>query len=272
MHLPIQKSLGGDKPVDTEIIDTNSDNVRQYGLCGYKDIKKAGYPEKLAWLNERFPEGLKIKTLCSENDGTQGMIEYIPGEYCWRPVEAKGYMFIHCIFCGFKSIYKNKGYGSLLLEECLKDAAKEGLHGVAVVTRKGPFMADKDLFVKQGFELVDSALPDFELCVKKFDDKAPAPKFKADLQERAKQYGKGLTVIRAFQCPYTVKNVNDIKNIAENEFGIKATIIDLKDCREAQDSPCAFGTFCIILNGKVVACHPISGGRFTNIMKNELKI
>jgi len=26
------------------------------------------------------------------------MIEYIPGKYAHRPVDAEGYMFIHCIF------------------------------------------------------------------------------------------------------------------------------------------------------------------------------
>ena len=77
------------------------------------------------------------------------MIEYIPGEYCWRPVEASGYIFIHCIFVGFKRAYKGKGYGSLLLDECLKEAEEENTHGVAVVTRKGAFMAGIDLFVKR---------------------------------------------------------------------------------------------------------------------------
>jgi len=258
--------------MDVEIIDTHAGNIQKFGVCGYKDVKRAGYPEKLAWLNERFKEGLKMKTLYSQKDGTQGMIEYIPGEYCWRPVEAKGYMFVHCIFCGFKSIYKNKGYGSLLLEECLKDTQKGEMHGVAVVTRKGPFMAGKELFVKHGFEAVDTAPPDFELLVKKFDGKAPTPKFKDNLDEQAIGYGKGLFVIRAYQCPYTVKNVNDIKAISEKEFGIEPEIIDLKNCREAQNSPCAFGSFCIIFNGKVVAHHPISGTRFANIMKKELKI
>ncbi|GAG87800.1 unnamed protein product, partial [marine sediment metagenome] len=83
-----------------EIIDTNSDNILKYGVCGYKDSKKAGYTEKIEWLKDRYKEGMKIKILYSEIDGTHGMIEYIPGKYCWRPVEASGYMFIHCIFVG----------------------------------------------------------------------------------------------------------------------------------------------------------------------------
>ena len=255
----------------TAIIDTNADNILKYGVCGYKDIMRAGYSEKVEWLKDRFPEGMKIKTLLSDKDGNQGMIEYIPGEYCWRPVEALGYIFIHCIFVGFKHAYKGRGYGSLLVDECLNDARKGKLHGVAVVTRKGPFMAGKELFVKNGFEDVDSAPPDFELLVKKFDKNAPAPKFKGDWKERLNQYGKGLTIIRADQCPYTVKNVREISETSEKTYGIKPNVINLKNCEEAQNSPCAFGTFCIVYNGKVVAEHPISNKRFTNIMDKEVK-
>ena len=217
-----------------------------------------------------FPEGMKIKTLYSVADGTQAMIEYIPGEYCWRPVEASGYMFIHCIFVGFKRAYKGKGYASLLVADCVKDAKKENMRGVAVVTRKGAFMAGKELFVKNGFEVVDTAPPDFELLVKKFNKNAPPPKFKRDWENRLSKYSKGLTIIRADQCPYTVKNVKEISETAEKVYGIKPNIIDLKNCEEAQNSPCAFGSFCIVYNGKVIAHHPISKTRFTNIMRKIL--
>jgi GNAT superfamily N-acetyltransferase len=133
-----------------EIIDTNADNILEYDVCGYKNIKRAGYPEKVAWLRDRFREGLKLKTLFSERDGTQGMIEYIPGEYCWRPVEARGYMFIHCVFVGFQRAYKGRGYASLLVNGCIEDAKKGNMHGIAVVTRTGAFMAGKELFLKNG--------------------------------------------------------------------------------------------------------------------------
>jgi GNAT superfamily N-acetyltransferase len=256
--------------MNVEIIDTNADNILSYGVCGYKDIKKAGYPEKLKWLKERYAEGLKIKTLYSEQDGTQGMIEYIPGEKCWRPVEATGYMFIHCIFAGFKSVYKRKGYGTLLLNECITEAKKKNYYGVAVVTRQGPFMAGRELFVKNGFEVVEKVAPDFELLSIKFSRHATVPKFKENWKERLARYPRGLTIVRADQCPYTVKNVKDICDLAEKTFVLKPAIIHLKNCVEAQDSPCPFGTFGIIFNGKVIAYHPISGTRFANIMKKEL--
>jgi len=156
------------------------------------------------------------------------------------------------------------------VDECLKDAKKANLHGVAVVTRKGSFMAGKELFLKNGFEVVDKAPPDFELLVKKFNKNVPTPKFKGDWEKRLSPYGKSLTIIRADQCPYSVKNVKEISETAENTYGIKPNIIELKSCEDAQNSPCAFGTFCIIYNGKVIAYHPISKTRFINIMNKIL--
>jgi GNAT superfamily N-acetyltransferase len=254
-----------------EIVDTNWANIRKYGICGYKNIKREGYLEKINWLKDRFLEGMKIKTLYSDKDGTQGMIEYIPGDYCWRPVEAKGYMFIHCIFVGFKRTYQGKGYASLLVNECLKDAREKNMHGIATVTRKGSFMADKDLFLKNDFNVVDTMPPDFELLVKRFNENAPTPKFKKDLEKRLSHYKEGLTIIRADQCPYTVKNVREISATAKEEFGLKPNIVTLKNYQEAQKSPCAFGIFCIILNGKLIAHHPISKRRFTNIMNGIMR-
>jgi hypothetical protein len=166
--------------------------------------------------------------------------------------------------------YKEKGCGTLLLEECLQDAKKENMHGVAVVTRKSTWMAGKELFVKNGFDAADKAPPDFELLVKKINKNAPSPKFKGDWEKRLGKYEKGLIIITSDQCPYTAKAVKEIGETAEEVFGIKPNIIELKDSREAQNNnPCAFGTFCMVYNGKLIAEHPISKTRFKNIMNKK---
>jgi len=253
------------------LIDATEETVLDYGICGYKNLKRPGYPEKIEWLKARFKEGMKVKVLYSDTDGTQGMIEYIPGEYCWRPVYAAGYLFIHCIFVGFKREYKGKGYASLLVDDCMLDAKKDGKLGVVVVTRKGSFMVGRELFIKNGFESIDTAPPDFELLVKKFDAQTPSPKFKDSMAQRLSNYSDALTIIRADQCPYTVKNVAEICETAKKTYGIKPKVINLKNCTEAQNNPCPFGTFCIIYNGEIIAHHPISNGRFKNIMRKLVK-
>ncbi len=254
---------------DIQIFDLTPENIADYGVCGYKDTKKhLELRRKIEWIKEYYPKGLRIKALLSKKGDYQGMLEYIPGKYAHRPVDAEGYMFIHCIFVGFKKEFKGKGYASSLIDECIKEAKELNMYGVAVVTRKGPFMAKKDIFVKKGFVLVDKAEPDFQLLVLKFSHKARDPKFK-DLKRNLENYKEGLFILRSVQCPYTEKNVNAILKSAQDKFGLKANLIDLTDVTAVQNSPCAFGSFCIIYNGEIISHHPISNTRFENIMKKK---
>ncbi|VVB63719.1 YoaP-like protein [uncultured archaeon] len=257
---------------DIQIIDLTPDNIADYGVCGYKDVKKhLELRKKIEWFQKYYPKGLRIKVLFSKHGGYQGMLEYIPGELAHRPIDAAGYMFIHCIWVGFKNEFKGKGYGSSLIDACIKESIDEKMLGVAVVTRKGPFMANNNIFLKKGFHVVDHAEPDFDLLVKKFDVKSKDPKFKATMVDSLNKYGNGLTVLRSAQCPYTEKNVNAILESAKNKFNLKANLIDLKDVNAVQATPCAFGTFCIIYNGEIISHHPISNTRFENIMKKKVK-
>ena len=100
---------------------------------------------------------------------------------------------------------------------------------------------------------------------------SPEPKFKKNWNKRASQYGNGLIIIRSGQCPYSVKNVQSMVETAEKNLHIKPKVVDLKDCREAQESPSPFGSFCILYNGEVISHHPISSTRFGNIMNKLLK-
>jgi hypothetical protein len=249
---------------DITIVDLTPENIADYGVCGYKDLKKhVELRRKIDWFKEYYSKGLRIKVLFSQSGGYQGMLEYIPGKYAHRPVDAEGYMFIHCIFVGFKNEFKSKSYASALIDECIKESKEANMLGVAVVTRKGPFIAKKDIFLKKGFTLVEEAKPDFELLALKFDPAATDPKFKIP---PLSGYAEGLTIMRSAQSPYSEKNVHEILGTAK-KLGIKATLIDLQDAQAAQRSPCAFGTFCIIYNGKILSHHPISNSRFKNIIE-----
>ncbi len=257
---------------DFEIIGLTPENIADYGVCGYKDGNKhKELRNKIAWFKEYYPKGLRIKIVLVKNGGYQGMIEYIPGSLAHRPVDAKNYLFIHCVFVGFKNEFKGKGLATRLIDECIKDAKAGNMEGVAVVTRKGSFMVDKDIFVKKGFQEVDHAEPDFCLLALKFNDESESPRFKASLKELPDDYKSGLTIIRSPQCPYTEKNVSAIMQSAVTKFNIKARLVDVKDAGTAQKTPCAFGTFCMIYNGKVISHHPVSNTRFENIMNDIIK-
>ena len=124
-------------------------------------------------------------------------------------------------------------------------------------------MAKKDIFIKKGFVVVAEAKPDFELLALKFNPGATDPEFTIPKLEG---YSDALTIIRSSQCPYSVKNADEIVETAK-KLGIIVRLVDLNDFEAAQCSPCAFGTFCIIYNGKIISYHPISNTRFENIMK-----
>lgn len=253
-----------------EIVDLTPENIADYGVCGYKDVKKqVELRRKIDWFRRYHPLGLRIKAVIA--DGSyQGMLEYIPGKYAHRPVEADGYMFIHCIFVGFRKEYKGKGLATALLDECVRESEQQGMDGVAVVTRKGSFMADNDIFLKKGFMAVDSAPPDFELLVLKFDGSASDPQFRKDMAKRLERYGDGVTILRSPQCPYSEKNVNAIMVSAKDRFGLRTEVVELEDAEAVQSSPCPFGVFCVVHDGELIADHPISNTRFENIMRKRL--
>ena len=90
------------------LIDVNPTNVESHGFFCYMSKKKSlGYQRKLKWLEKRFAEGMRIKLLELPD---RGFVEYIPGEFAWRAVDAKGYMFIHCLWVVGKS--KGQGYAT----------------------------------------------------------------------------------------------------------------------------------------------------------------
>jgi hypothetical protein len=246
-----------------KIVPLTPDNILDYGFCGYKNSSKhKEMSRKADWYGQYYPKGLRICVLLSENDGSQGMIEYIPGEYAHRPVLADNFMVIHCLFVGYRKEYKGRGYGTLLIEHCINDAETQQKQGVAVVTRKGSFMAKKDVFLKEGFSVVDRRKPDFELSALLLNDAAVAPKF-ADITPD--EYSKGLYILRSPQCPYTEKNVMSMVNTAR-DMKLDPIVVDLNDHESARRNPSPFGTFAIIYNGKILSHHPISNTRFQNIM------
>ncbi len=250
-----------------KIISVNSKNISEYQPVCFLNPKNEGYLKKLKWLKERFSKGLIIKLLYLENEKKcNGFIEYIPGEYAWRAVDAKGYMFIHCIWIS-PNKYKEKGYGSLLVKECIKDAKKEGKYGVAVVTSEGPFMAGKALFLKNGFKSVAKAKPSYELMIKAIKTGPPLPKFR-DWEKQLSQYN-GLNIIYANQCPWVARSIKELSEIAKKK-GLKLEIVELKNARQAQDAPSIYTAFNLIYNGKLLVDHYISSRRFLNIIEKEL--
>jgi len=232
-----------------DIIDVTPANADKTGFfCYMSKRKEPGYKQKRDWLEARFAEGMKIKILHEHGGRDTAFIEYIPGEHAWRAVKAEGYLVIHCLWVVGKG--RDKGYGTRLIEECVKDARAQGKRGVVMLSSDRPWLADKGLFLKNGFVELDQAPPSFQLLAHRFGD-GPLPALPKDWDKRLAAFGSGLTVVRTPQCPYVESATNMLLDAAAAR-GIPAQVVELKSAREVQKSaPCAYGTFAIVYNGKL---------------------
>jgi hypothetical protein len=181
-------------------------------------------------------------------------------------VNAAGYLFIHCVWTFWKP-YQRQGLGRRMVQACLEDAGEGGYDGVAVVTRERPWLASSALFLRNGFEVVDTAPPDYQLLVRKLNPLAANPTFKSGWEAKLKTYSRGLTIIRSNQCPHIAKFAREIPEAAERDYGLKPRIVELKSHRDAQNAPTPYAVFAIIYNGRLLADHQISLTRFRNIMR-----
>lgn len=249
-----------------EIINVNPENVMEQGLFCINDKKSQGFQRKLAWFKKRFEEGLKLQLVYTDDGSLAGFIEYTPSEYAWRPVDAKNYLFIHCIM-----IYpnKHKGHqgGSLMVKNCLEEAKKSGKAGVAVMTSDGTWMASKKLFLKLGFQVIEKK-DRFELLAYQIKD-GPTPKFYDWHQELSKY--KGWHLVYADQCPWHEKSVQALTDTASSN-GVSLKVKKLTNARAAQKAPSGYGVFNLIKDGQLLADHYISETRFKSILKKELVV
>jgi len=248
------------------IVAVDEKNIAQHPqvIC-FINPRHEHYGRKVAWLKKRFREGMKIKLLYLEGEKKPAaFIEYVPGEYAWRAVSAKDYLFIHCILV-FANKYKNRGIGTRLLDDCLAEAKNSGYLGVAVVVSSGSFMAKRDLFIKNGFQVVASAGPRHELLAKSVK-KGPFPKFNDWQKERSAC--RGLCIVYSEQCPWVARFVAEIKDKLKGLHG-PLTLRKLETPAQAQQAPSPYATFNLIYQGRLLADHYISETRFLNILKKE---
>jgi len=108
-----------------EITDLTPQNIDEGVFCYMSKRKTVGYARKLAWEEKRLAERMHIR-FCNSGGG-RGFIEYIPGEYAWRAVNAPGYMVIHCIW----NVRKNRGNGLSQLKTFIR--YKASMKGIIVI-------------------------------------------------------------------------------------------------------------------------------------------
>jgi hypothetical protein len=239
-------------------------NLPDCGIGCLTNPKNQGYEPKVQWLQRRFAEGLRFLMFRDDNGKPLAFLEYVPGEHAWRPVNAKGWLFVHCLWVYPKG-QKVGGLGGRLVSACLEEARRARTRGVAAMVSDGPWMAGKGIFLKNGFEQIAEA-DRFQLVVHRLK-KGPIPCFR-DIRGNLARY-QGLHIVYSAQCPMLPKSVNDLSEVAA-EHDLKITVTMLMNARDAQNAPSYYGVFNLVWNGRLLADHYVSRRRFTDILHKEI--
>ena len=245
-----------------ELTKLTHDNLEQEHICcaitNNKDIQVMS---KKNWLKERLDEGL-VFLKC--NVRGKCFIEYIPAEFAWIPIEADGYMYIDCLWVSGK--FKGHGYANLLLDRCIADSKAKGKKGLVILSakKKMGYLSDLKYMSYKGFEMIDTASPYFVLMYLPFDKNADKPRFKDCVQEHG-HIAKGFVLYYTSQCPFTMKYVPLLENIAKIHNTIfQAIHIQTKE--EAQNAPTPFTTFSLFYDGQFITHEILSEKKFEKIL------
>jgi len=240
------------------------ENLADCGIGCLTGRGHPGYGAKVEWLEKRFAEGLRFLLYRDGQGKPLAFLEYVPGEHAWRPVDAGGWLFAHCLWVYPKG-QKVGGLGTRLVRAFIDQAREAGVTGAAAMVSEGPWMAGKQVFLRNGFEHVTEA-DRFELVAYRLDE-GRAPRFR-DISDNLAQY-QGLNLVYSNQCPMLPKSVSALSEMAA-ERGLELKVHVLDSAAAAQRAPSYYGVFSLVWNGRLLADHYVSGGRFKNILKNEL--
>lgn len=230
------------------LIDVTAETVEKTGFfCKMSARGKDGYQRKLAWLQQRFAEGLRLRML---GEGERGFVEYIPGGHAWRSVHgADDYLFIHCLWVVGKS--KGKGFGKQLLDHVIQTARSEGYAGVATLASPAHWLTDCDIYSNAGFRRV-AIEQGFHLLALPFDEDATTPQFTGNFEKKLTRMGSGLVIQRTDQCPYLDDAVLAAQKLAD-KLGLTVSVQDLKSAEEVRAyAPTPYGVFAIALDGQLI--------------------
>ncbi len=248
-----------------ELIKLTHENLAQEHICcAISNDRDVQVVSKKGWLEERLDDGLvfikgDVRGKC--------FIEYISAEYAWTPIEASGYIYIDCLWVSGQ--FKGHGYSNLLLNACIEDGKRAGKRGLAALssTKKMGFLSDPKYMKYKGFEIADTADPNFELLYLPFDKGADKPRFKSTVHNH-ETLPKGLVLYYTNQCPFTAKYVPLLENVAKARNAALQTI-HIQTTEQAQNAPTPFTTFSLFHDGQLVTHEILSEKKFEKILESR---
>lgn len=233
-------------------IDLTPENLEEHHLCCALGDKKhaPGVADKKAWLRARMAEGLVFRKLDVRG---KVFIEYMPGEHAWRPIEAPGWLVVHCLWVSGR--YAKQGYARQLLESCIRDARAQDRAGVVIAAAKTkrPFLSDPRFLRHLGFEVVDER-GEFRLFAHRLDPEAPNPRFTPSVPA---EQPEGAFVARyTDQCPF---NRHWARQVADDHhaLGHTAVVEHVTTLEQARTLASPLGCYSLE-QGEELVCHHLT--------------
>lgn len=248
------------------IITVDKTNIDSEHICCAISEKKGEncVGSKKAWLKKRFDDGLVFKKL---DERGKVFIEYIQGEHCFAPINAKGYMYINCLWVSGK--FKGQGYANLLLDACIEDAKDMGMFGIVALgsKKKMHFLTDPEFLKYRGFTVADSANPSFELLYLPFKKtEKNLPSFK-DSVKKGEINTKGVVIYYSNGCPHTDKYLPLEEGVLK-ALDLKYKIIHLKTTKEAQKAPTPCTNYSLFVDGNFITSEILTEKRLIKVLSS----
>ncbi len=244
-----------------QFINLTLDNLEHEHLCCAIADKKhqCGVATKKQWLKDRLVEGHVFRKLDVKG---KVFIEYAPLETAWVPVCGENFLYIYCLWVS--GSYKGKGYGKSLLEYCINDAKAQGKSGVCVLSskKKKPFLTEKKLMTKFGFQVVDTLSDEYELLSLSFNGENPSFN---DTVRQMRINQKELTIFYGMQCPFIPNCIEQVKTYCDNNR-IPLNLIAIDSLQKAKELPCIFNNWAVFYNGKFETVHLLNESHLKKIV------
>ena len=248
-----------------EYIQVTDENIeKEHICCAISNNKDIQVCSKKSWILQRFSEGLVFYKSVERG---KCFIEYIPAENAWIPIDAKGYMYIDCLWVS--GSLKGHGYANDLLDFAQNDAKAKGKIGMCILSsaKKRGFLADPKFLKKKGFSVCDESDSGIQLWYLPFEKEVEKPQFRTCAKNPHTDMD-GYVLYYTNQCPFTAKYVPVIENIAK-EHGLPFHSVHIESKEDAQNAPTPTTTYSLFYNGQYLTNEILSDKKFLKIIQEE---
>lgn len=165
------------------------------------------------------------------------------------PIRADGYLYIDCLWVS--SSLKGHGYSNDLLEECIRDAKKQGRKGLCILSsegRKREFLSDPKYLEYKGFAAADTSECGINLMYLPLAPDAMPPRFKA-CAKRPAVAESGFVLYYTDQCPFTYYWMPRVEEAAR-AYHVPLKVIHITGREQAQNAPAPVTTYALFKDSK----------------------